>query len=172
MRSLPSTQLHLRAALCTALVLSLVALEARAQSTPATSGNWNQQYDPYVGAIGLSLGFTDGTGLALRWPALPQTMAGIAGGVWGSSDDLAWNLGMELDVILRQAGRLRLFVGPALAFFSDDTENDTDVNFSAGVGLEVLVRQRLSVKFDLDFTYLGDDGDVFPLPQVALFFYF
>ena len=28
------------------------------------------------------------------------------------------------------------------------------------------------LKFDLGFTYLGDDGDVFPLPQLGFFFYF
>ena len=155
-----------------ALIFAFLLLAAPALAQDAPTGNWNQEYDPHVAAIGLSLGYTSGTGLAARWPAFPQVMMSVAGGVWGKTDDLAWNFGTELHLILRQVGRVRFYTGPAIAFYSDDSEDDTDVNFSAGVGLEVLIRPRISVKTSLDFTYLGDKGDVYPLPQVAMFFYF
>lgn len=149
-------------------LLLLGAGSARSQDP----GNWNQEYDPHVAALGVAAGYTSGTGLALRWPALPQTMLGVAGGAWGESDDLDWNLGLELHYVLRQVGRTRLFAGPALAFFSDDEDGETDLNLSAGIGLEMLLRSRVSVKIDLGFTYLGDDEKIYPLPQLGVFYYF
>lgn len=136
------------------------------------TGNWNQDYDPHVAAIGLGLGFTSGTGLGLRWPALPQTMMGVMGGVWGSSNDLAWNIGTDLHYILRQAGRIRFYTGPALALYSDDEDDNADVNVSIGVGLEILLRPRMSAKLDIGFTYFGDDDNIYPMPQASVFFYF
>ena len=47
-------------ALALALFLTFEAAPARAQEV----GNWNQDYDPYVAAIGLSMGLTSGTGLS------------------------------------------------------------------------------------------------------------
>jgi hypothetical protein len=148
----------------------LVCLPATAVAQ--TSGNWNQSHDPYVAAIGLAAGLTSGSGLAVRWPALPQTMMSVAGGVWGGGDDLAWNVGAEAHLILRQVTRTRFFAGPAVGLYSDHKDQKTNVNLSLGVGVEYLVWPRVSAKFDLGFTYLSDSQKVYPLPQVALFFYF
>ena len=150
-------------------LLVALALPARAQDTV---GDFNQDYDPYVAALGMAVGYSGGTGLALRWPMLPQIMGGVAGGVWGSSEDLAWNMGFEAHLILRQAGGTRIYVGPAVAFYSDSNEDDTDTNASFSVGIEHLFKPRVALKFDLGFTYLGDDEKVFPMPQIAGFYYF
>lgn len=135
-------------------------------------GHWNQEYDPHVAALGLSVGYTSGTGLALRWPAFPQTMMSVSGGAWGQSDDLDWNLGVEAHYVLRQAGRTRVFLGPAVGAYSDHDADDTNVNASFNVGVEVLVQPRVSMKADIGFTYLGDDASVYPLPQLAFYYYF
>lgn len=148
----------------------VLAIAPRAQAQAL--GNWNQDYDPYIGALGLAVGYTSGTGLAARWPALPQTMIGVAGGAWGKSSDLAWNVGVELHYVLRQVGRTRLFLGPAVGFISDDEDDDTNVNASFDLGVEVLLRPRVALKADVGFTYLGDEETVYPLPQLALFYYF
>ena len=155
-----------------ALILGTLLVTAAEPVQAQERGNWNQDYDPHVAAIGLGLGFTSGTGLAVRWPALPQTMVSATGGAWGSSDDLRWNVGFELHTVLRQAGRTRFFVGPAIAFYSDDEDEETNTNISAGVGLEILIRPRVSAKVDLGFTWFSDTEDIFPMPQASIFYYF
>ena len=153
-------------------LLLLLVLSPRAEAQVDAKGHWNQDYDPHVAALGLSAGYTSGTGLALRWPALPQTMMSVSGGAWGQSDELDWNIGVEAHYVLRQAGRTRVFIGPALGAFSDHDADDTNVNVSFNVGVEVLVQPRASVKADIGFTYLGDDASVYPLPQLAVYYYF
>lgn len=152
---------------------ALIAVTTVGAQTPdRTRGNWNQDYDPMVFAFGLGAGFSSGTGLAVRWPALPQTMATVTGGAWGSSDELKWNLGGELHVVLRQAGRVRFFVGPSVAVYSDHEDGEENWNASLGIGTEFLLRPRTALKLDLGFTYLGDGEEVYPLPQIGLYYYF
>lgn len=153
-------------------VLLLCAYGAGHRALAEEPGNWNQEYDPYIGALGLAVGYTSGTGLAARWPAFPQTMIGVAGGAWGKSSDLAWNIGVELHYVLRQVGRTRLFVGPAVGVYSDDDDDQTNVNASLNLGVEVLLRPRVAFKADVGFTYLGDEETVYPLPQLAVHYYF
>jgi hypothetical protein len=150
--------------LSSCLVASAAAQEDR--------GSWNQDYDPHVVAIGLAAGMSSGTGLAIRWPAFPQVMMSLTGGALGISDDLAWNVGIEAHYVLRQVGRLRFLAGPAFAIYSDDTDGESNKNASLGVGIEYLVRPRLSAKIDLGFTYLSDRQAVYPLPQAGLYLYF
>lgn len=152
------------------LLLAAAVLPAAAQVD--TRGHWNQDYDPHVAALGLSMGYTSGTGLAVRWPAFPQTMMSVSGGVWGQSERLDWNVGVEAHYVLRQAGRTRVFAGPAVGAYSDHDADDTNVNASLNVGVEVLLKPRLSVKGDIGFTYFGDDATIYPLPQIALYYYF
>ncbi len=147
----------------------LIAAAGAAWAQGPRTGHWNQDHDPHVAAIGLSMGYTSGTGLAVRWPAFRHTMLTASGAIWGDDEDLDWNIGLEAHYILRQAGRVRFFAGPAIAQYSD--ARDSHTNLSAGVGLEVLVRERVAVKFDLGFTYLGDEDKVYPLPQVGAYFY-
>ena len=151
-----------------ALFVLVLAIAPAAHAQP----RWSRDHDPHVAAVGLAAGLTSGTGLALRWPVLPQVMASVAGGVWGSSDDLAWNTGFEAHYILRQSGRLRFFAGPAVAWYSDRKEDDVDINVSGGIGIEWLYAERVSFKVDLGFTYQSDEEKTYPLPQASVFFYF
>lgn len=154
------------------IVVLMLVLTVPVSAQVDTRGHWNQDYDPHVAALGLAMGYTSGTGLAVRWPAFPQTMMSASGGAWGKSDELDWNFGLEAHYVLRQAGRTRIFLGPALGAYSDHDADDTNVNVSLNVGVELLVRPRVSVKADIGFTYLGDDASVYPLPQVAVYYYF
>lgn len=154
------------------VLVALLASQPAPSQAQGAARNWNQSHDPYVAAIGLAAGLTSGSGLAVRWPALPQTMMSVAGGVWGGSDDLAWNVGVEAHFVLRQAGGMRFLAGPAVAMYSDDEDDEANVNTSVGIGLEYLLRPRIALKFDVGFTYLSDGDKVYPLPQAAFFFYF
>lgn len=155
--------------LATLLLSACLVASAAAQQD---RGSWNQDYDPHVVAIGLAAGMSSGTGLSIRWPAFPQVMMSLTGGALGNSDDLAWNVGVEAHYVLRQVGRLRFLAGPAFAIYSDDTDGESNKNASLGVGIEYLVRSRLSAKVDLGFTYLSDREAVYPLPQAGLYLYF
>lgn len=141
---------------------------ASAQSDP----NWNQSHDPYVAAFGLAAGASSGSGLAVRWPALPQAMFTLAGGVWGASQSLDWNVGLEAHYVLRQVARTRLFVGPSVAVYSDRDEDQHNFNVALGIGIEYLLAHRLALKADVGYTYLSDGEKLYPLPQLALFYYF
>jgi len=152
--------------------LSILLLAGSGRAQVDAQGHWNQEYDPHVAALGLAAGYTSGTGLALRWPAFPQTMVGVAGGAWGRSDELDWNFGVEAHYVLRQSGRTRVFLGPGMGVYSDHDADDTNVNASFDVGFEHLLQPRLSVKADIGFTYLGDDDAVYPIPQIAVYYYF
>jgi hypothetical protein len=154
-----------------ALLVLWVSIGIPSPASGQRGSSWSQSHDPYVAAFGLAAGAASGSGLAFRWPVLPQTMATLAGGVWGSSDDLDWNVGLELHYVLRQVGRTRLFAGPAAALYSngDDTP---DVNATLGIGLEYLLSARLALKADVGFTYLSDGDKIYPLPQLAIFYYF
>ena len=149
-----------------------VALAHPVSAQGPQHGNWNDDYDPYIASLGLAVGYTSGTGIAVRWPALTQTMVGVAGGAWGKSSDLAWNLGCELHYVLRQVGRTRLFLGPGLGLLSDGKNDKTNVNVSLNIGVEMLMRSRVAFKADLGFTYLGKEETVYPLPQLAVLYYF
>ena len=155
-----------RIIISTALLL-LIAAPVQAQPRGL---NWNQTHDPFVAALGLNSGASSGSGLAIRWPALPQTMFTVTGAAWGKSGEVRWDLGLETHYVLRQASRTRLFVGPSLAHYSFD--DDSYWNIGAGVGLEILVWPRWAFKVDLSFTWLSDKDAVYPLPQAGLLYYF
>ena len=135
-------------------------------------GDFNDSADPFVAAVGLAAGYSSGTGLALRWPALPQTMAMATGGLWGRNQDLAWNVGLELHYVLRQSGSTRVHIGPGAAIYSDNTDDEPDYNLAFGIGTEILFWRRTALKLDFGFTYLGDEGDILPMPQAGILFYF
>lgn len=156
----------MRRTLLTILICTVAWSEATAQDT---SRDWNQDYDPYYGGVGLNFGASSGVGLAFRWPALPQTMFTATGAAWGKSGQIQWDAGLEAHYILRQAGRTRLFVGPSVAYYQLD--GDGTVNIGAGVGLEYLLWPRWSFKCDMSFTWLGSEEAIYPLPQAGLLFY-
>jgi hypothetical protein len=151
------------------IVVLLLIASASSSHAQSSGRDWNQRHDPFVGAIGLNFGASSGSGLAIRWPALPQTMFTATGAIWGKSGELQWDFGLEAHYILRQASRTRLFVGPSVAHYDFD---DSIWNLGAGVGLEVLLWPRWALKFDLSFTWLSEEDAVYPLPQAGLLYYF
>jgi len=151
------------------LAAVLVALFAGTACAQDDGRDWNQPYDPYVGALGLGVGASSGSGLAIRWPAFPQIMCTATGAAWGKSGEIQWDMGLSAHYILRQAGKSRLFVGPSTAIYQLDGERDW--NLGAGVGIEYLLWPRWSLQLDLSFTWLSGEDAVYLLPQAGLLFY-
>ena len=144
--------------------------------------DWNNQYDPLANGIGLHLGEMGGNGVSFRFPLRWYLYAQITGGIWYTDEDKKHNLGAELNYILRQDDRLRLFLAAGLAnFYHKDLVEDSDtgqvwhkennLNLGAGVGLEYLLGPRWSGKVELDFAHTEDDGNITVIPQAGLYFY-
>lgn len=154
-------------------LLLLVCLLAEAAPALAQSKyDWNQDDDRYVAAIGLQAGWASGSGLSVRWPLLPQIMSTITGAVFRKDGNTQWNVGLELHLVLRQQGRVRLYTGPAAAVIDTNEAEDPRWNVSWAVGLEYLLLERLAIKADVGFVYRSQDDEILPLPQGGLFFYF
>jgi hypothetical protein len=161
------------------ILACLLALALAAAVTPGAAlaaRDWNRTDDPMHGALGLHLGKVGGVGLAYKYPVVWWLYLQMAGGIWHSGGHERHNLGGELQYVLRQDDRLRLYLAGGAAWFHHrqrETDRTTDhVNTGFGVGVELLHWSRVSLQIEGDFTREGEDGDIIFFPQVGLFFYF
>jgi hypothetical protein len=152
---------------------------------PAVVGpgpDWNRLDDPLEGGLGLHAGLIGGTGLAFKWPLWWWLQLQAAGGIWNTDSNKRHNVGIELQYLLRQDPRLRLYLLTGYGYFSHsergtDTDGrevwdpDTSWNTGFGVGVERLMSQRWSFKADLSFTYRADKRTTTLWPQVGFFYY-
>ncbi len=161
-------------------LLLLAALPAAAQS--GDKPDWNNQYDTLTNAMGLHMGEVGGNGISFRFPMRWYLYLQVTGGIWYTDTDKKHNLGVELNYLLRQDDRLRLFLSTGLAnFYHKEVVGETDagriwhednnLNLGAGVGLEYLLGPRWSGKVELDFAHTEDDGNITVIPQAGLYFY-
>jgi hypothetical protein len=162
--------------------LAAVALVAFLAAPAAAVPDWNRVDDPMMGGIGLHAGKIGGSGLAIKYPLAWFLQVQLAGGIWRTTDDRWNNLGLELQYILRQDPRLRLFLVGGVARYHDEDrkedpelgeywEKSTDWNAGFGVGVEWLLGERWAVKGDVDFTWQDDDDSITVWPQAGLMFY-
>ena len=167
-------------------VAAVVLLALLATTTPAgaQSGvrDWNNQGDPLQGAVGLHYGRVGGHGLAFRLPTSWFLYLQLAGGVWHKADRKRHNFGVELNYILRQDDRIRIYLGGGVGYFYDkekvgttggvdEWRTNTDWNAGLGVGLEVLQGRRWSWQIEGNFAHMGSSGDITVLPQFGVYFY-
>ena len=169
-----------RAPWALAIVFAAIFLHVGPSQTQAqdTVRDWNDTADPLQGSIGLNYGKIGGYGLAFRLPVQWWLYVQVAGGLWYTSDEKLHNYGVNLNYILRQDQKLRLFISAGGAYFYEDQKNSQDVwiedsnwNYGGGVGVEVLQGKRWSWKLEADFIHYGSSGDVKITPQVGLFYY-
>jgi hypothetical protein len=172
--------LHLRRH-ATVVLASLTLVMLLAASAPAAP-DWNRLDDPMQGGIGLHAGKIGGTGLAFKWPLKWFLQFQVAGGIWRSSTTRWGNIGFELQYILRQDPKLRLYLLTGLGFYNDQDRkrneagqeywaNDKQWNTGFGVGAERLLGERFAFKLDVDFTYGDKDESITVWPQAGLLFY-
>jgi len=159
------------------VVLTWLAAAAPAMAQP----DWNRLDDPMQGGIGIHAGKLGGTGLAFKWPLRWYLQLQVAGGIWHTKDDKRHNVGAEMQYLLRQDPRLRLFLVGGWSYSNhqekvtdpggDYWDKDPAWNAGAGVGLEYLIGTRWSLKGDVDFTYQHDHESITVWPQAGVFFY-
>lgn len=162
------------------LLVLLTASSSLAQSGGAI--DWNNQSDPLGNAVGIHWGEIGGNGLSFRMPIQWYLYLQVAGGIWHTEHDEKHNLGVNINYILRQDDRLRLYLSAGMAHFTHNEVEDeaaesevwnkeNNLNIGAGVGLEYLVGKRWAVKMDLDFAHTEDDGNTTVIPQLGMHFY-
>lgn len=141
--------------------------------------DWNRLDDPLAGAVGLHAGKLGGVGLAYKYPPVWWLNFQVAGGIWHTGKHKRHNIGLELQYILRQDDRLRLFAAAGAGFFyhqqvHDDADDELSEywNTGIGIGIEFLQGDRFSIQIEGDFTHEGDDGDILFFPQAGIFYYF
>ena len=166
-----------------ALVLLLLVLSPpESWSQTGKAKDWNNQQDLMQSAIGLHYGKLAGHGLSFRFPLKWWLYAQIGGGIWHTSEDEKHNLGFELNYILRQDDKLRLYLGAGTGYFyhrelvdnsggEEIWTKSQDWNVGAGVGLEYLMGVRWALQAELDFVHTGENGDIKVAPQVGLHYY-
>jgi len=167
------------------ILVSLLTLLASAGvslgQTPSVR-DWNRVDDIMQGGIGLHYGKLGGNGLAFRLPLTWYVYLQAGGGIWHTSDNKHHNLALQLNYILRQDSKLRLYLAGGLGYFYHNerigTEPNPDVwktdkvyNLGAGVGVEYLLSPRVSLQGELDFVHESDSGDITVAPQVGLYYY-
>lgn len=157
-----------------------VATPARAQNGAVR--DWNNTSDTLLGGLGLHYGQLGGHGLSFRVPLRWWLYFQVAGGVWHTSDNRHHNVGFNLNYILRQDQRTRVFINGGLGYFyhkeltgssggQDIYDLDENWNLGGGVGIEYLQGQRWSWKVEADFAHLGKSGDIKVVPQFGITYY-
>jgi hypothetical protein len=165
--------------------LLLATLLCAGLAAPAATGaepDWNRLDDPLEGGLGLHAGRIGGTGLAFKWPLWWWLQLQAAGGIWNTDGNKRHNVGIEVQYLLRQDPRLRLYLLTGYGYYShrergsdadgrEIWDTDTSWNTGFGVGIERLMGQRWSLKADLSFTYRDDEQTTTIWPQVGFFYY-
>lgn len=169
-----------RTLLCGLLFVCLWSGDSLAQT--AKTRDWNNSQDKLQSAIGLHYGDLGGNGVSFRFPLRWWLYAQVGGGIWHTGDDKKHNVGVQLNYILRQDDRLRLYIGAGVGTFYhsklvDDSgttqnwEKDQDWNVGAGVGVEYLLGPRWALQAELDFAHKSKNDSITVIPQVGLHFY-
>ncbi len=155
------------------LLLVLLAVPAGPSlAQQAAARDWNRAGDTLEGAIGLHYGKLGGNGLSFRLPVRWYLYLQMGGGIWHTTDDQKHNLGVQLNYLLRQDDRLRLYIGGGVGYFyhrekvgssagQDLWHKVQDWNTGAGVGLQG----------ELDFVHTSDKGEIKVSPQVGVHYY-
>jgi len=165
-----------------ALLLAVLAVLTAAPAQAQAHRDWNRVDDTMEGALGLHYGKVGGHGLSFRTPLHWWLYLQVSGGVWHSADTRRHNVGAELQYLLRQDDRLRIFVAAGAGYFyrrekvgtdgtSDLFEKRKDWNEGAGIGVEVLQGERWSWLVEADFVHDGRNDEIKVAPQVGLYFY-
>ncbi|MCK9997179.1 MAG: hypothetical protein KAH56_12970 [Candidatus Krumholzibacteria bacterium] len=163
-------------AVLVAAVFLMAGTETEAQE--GSVPDWNDSLDTLEGGIGLHYGILGGHGLAFRLPLKWWLYFQVAGGILHTSDHKQHNVGFQLNYLLRQDQRMRIFLSAGSAYFYDDEKTGTNLwvketnwNYGAGVGLEYLMGKRWSLQAEGDFAHHGNSGDITVIGQAGIYYY-
>ncbi len=165
-----------------AILLGMALLPESASAQYAGRADWNRTGDTLEGALGVHYGKLGGHGLAFRMPLRWYLYLQVAGGVWHTADHKQHNTGLQLNYILRQDQRVRLYLTAGAAYFYDKEKSsaasapdqwllDTGWNTGGGVGVEYLKGDRWSLQVEADFVHDENQQETILVPQVGVYYY-
>ena len=127
-----------------------------------------------VYGLGLSVGPASGIGISFRNHLPSKVSYQLVGGIIKAGDQTSASIGGEFQYDLVRGPTTRMYFGPSLSYFYKGTDkNELDAPFRAGMGVggELSLQQAVHVSLEGAFVYYSN-GDIAPLPQIALHYYF
>jgi hypothetical protein len=136
--------------------------------------NQTDVINPPIYGVGVSLGPASGFGLSFRHHLPGSFSYQIVGGIIKADRNTLGNLGGEMQFDFVRTLRTRFFGVAALGYFyKGEAENELSSPFRAGTGVGIEYQQfrSISIAGEILFTFFND-GDIVPLPQVSMHYYF
>ena len=157
-----------------ALLAVLYALPARSQAVLPERGRDGGLRENVYG-LGLAVGAASGIGLSFRHHLPGYFSYQLIGGIIKVDNRTSYAIGGEFQYDFIRGAGIRFFAAGALGYYyggrGHGNEIDGPGRLGAGIGAEVPVQGGFHLSGELLFTYFSD-GNVLPLPQVAMHYYF
>jgi len=159
------------------LVLFMTCIFCSESSLSQVSVQGSQKAENFgknVYGLGISGGPASGVGISFRNHLPSKISYQIVGGIIKSAERTSASIGVELQYDLVRATTTRLFFGPSTSYFYTGSDENTYVGpfrIGIGVGGELNVQNAVNITLEGVFVYYSN-GDIAPMPQVALHYYF
>jgi hypothetical protein len=158
----------------TALLVLLYAAPVRPQAVLPERGKEGGLRENVYG-LGLAAGAASGIGLSFRHHLPGYFSYQLIGGIIKVDNKTSCAVGAELQYDFIRGAAVRFFGTGAVGYYYSGrgygNEIESPGRIGAGIGAEIPVQGGFHVSGELLFTYFSN-GDVLPLPQVGLHYYF
>jgi hypothetical protein len=128
-----------------------------------------------VFGLGFFAGASGGIGLSFRHHLPMQLSYQVTGGIIKLDGKMRSNVGFIVQYDLTRSDRSRFFVGGAFGYYYSGKDGNNEMTAptrgALGIGGEWPMSGGLHFSGDLMFTFFSD-GNVLPLPQVGVYYYF
>ncbi len=120
-------------------------------------------------ALGAAAGVASGVGFSYRQVAPEKIGFQVAFIGWKTGDGHFVSIGVQPMYVIDEKATNRLYIVGGVGIFS--TEDDTDFNIGVGLGIEYFEIKNVGASLEAVLTYLSN-GNIIPLPQLAILYYF
>jgi hypothetical protein len=158
----------------TAFLILISAAPARPQAVLPERGHDGGLRENVYG-LGLAAGAASGVGLSFRHHLPGYFSYQLVGGIIKVDNKTSYAFGAEMQYDFIRGAGVRFFAAGALGYYYSGKGKGNEIEgpgrIAAGIGAEVPVQGGFHVSGEILFTYFTD-GNVLPLPQVGMHYYF
>jgi hypothetical protein len=158
----------------TALLIVAFTVPARSQAVLPQRGHDGGLTENVYG-LGLALGAASGVGLSFRQHFPGYVSYQLIGGIIKVDRETSYDFGGELQYDFIRGQGVRFFAAAAAGYYYSGGKRGNDLDapgrFGMGIGGEVPVQGGFHISGEILFTFFSD-GNVLPLPQVGMHYYF
>jgi hypothetical protein len=158
----------------TVLLLVFYAIPARSQAVLPERGREGGLRENVYG-LGLAVGACSGIGISFRqhFPGLVSYQ--LIGGIIKVDNQTSYAFGAELQYDFIRGAGVRFFAAGGVGYYYSGDRRGNEIDgpgrIGAGIGAEVPIQGGFHISGELLFTVFSD-GNVLPLPQVGMHYYF